>query len=139
MRNQSVVGSRPPSTATPTLTGMLGTVLIGYQVVEVCQSRDKRLLAATWVVQPFHREQLPFDGVMGLIQQGAGHRHLGVCEHRLPARLLLVEPAPDALAVGFPGALGHAVGKVAQPLPQRKHPQALPLTRPVQEGVELGA
>ena len=76
---------------------------------------------------------------MGLIQEGAGHGHLGVCEDHIPARLLLLEPAPDALAVGFPGALCHAVGKVAEPLPQRKHPQAFALACPVQQGVELGA
>src|SRR6266566_3180822 len=41
---------------------------------------------------------------MGLIQEGAGHGHLGVCEDHIPPRLLLVEPAPDALAVGCPSA-----------------------------------
>jgi hypothetical protein len=52
---------------------MLGTVLIGYQVVQVRQARDKRLLAATWVVKPFHREQFPLDGVMGLIYRPSGN------------------------------------------------------------------
>jgi hypothetical protein len=28
---------------------------------------QKRLLAATWVMEPFHREQFPLDGVMRLI------------------------------------------------------------------------
>ena len=55
--------------------------------------------------KPFHREQFPLDGVMGLIQQGAGHRHLRVFEHRIPARLLLLEPAPYALAVGRPAVV----------------------------------
>jgi hypothetical protein len=40
-------GESPAFQCHPTLSRMLGTVLIGYQVVEVCQSRDKRLLAAT--------------------------------------------------------------------------------------------
>ena len=46
---------------------MLGTTLGGYQVVQVCQSCEKRLLAAAWVMEPFHREEFPLDGVMGLI------------------------------------------------------------------------
>jgi hypothetical protein len=50
-----------------TLTGMLGPTLIGGQVVEVCQPREKRLLAATWMMEPLHREQFPLDGVMGLV------------------------------------------------------------------------
>ena len=91
------------------------------------------------MMEPFHREQFPLDGVMGLIQQGAGHRHLRVFEHRIPARLLLLKPAPYALPIGHPCSVRHVVGKVAEPLTQRKHPQALALARPVQQGVELGA
>src|SRR5262249_18296281 len=52
--------------------------------------------------KPFHREQFPLDGVVGLVQQGAGHRHLRVCQHRIPARFLLLHPAPHALTVGRP-------------------------------------
>jgi len=36
------------------------------------------------MMEAFHREQLPLDGIMGLIQQGAGDGHLRVCEHRIP-------------------------------------------------------
>ena len=118
---------------------MQGSTLRGNQIIQVRQAGEKHCLTPTGMVEVFHHEQLPVDGVMGLIQQGARHRHLGVGEHRIPARLLLLEPAPDALAVGFPCALCHAVSKVAEPLPQRKHPQALALARPVQQGVALGA
>jgi hypothetical protein len=52
------------------------------------QPRDERLLVAARMVKAFHREQFPFDGVMGLIQQGAGLRHLRVCEHGIPACFL---------------------------------------------------
>ena len=92
---------------------MLGATLIRHQVVEVCQPCEKRLLAATWMVKAFHHEEFPVDGVMGLIQQGAGHRHLRVFEHRIPARLLVLEPAPHALAIGRPRRVGDVVGKVA--------------------------
>ena len=84
-------------------------------------------------------EQLPLDGVMGLIQQGAGHGHLRVGEDGIPARLLLLKPAPHALAVGRPSRGGDVVDKVAEPLAERKHPQALALARPVEQGVELRA
>ena len=85
-----------------TLPGMLGATLIWDQIVQVGEPREKRLLAPFGMMEAFHREQFPLDGVMGLIQQGAGHGHLRVCEDRIPARLLLLEPAPDALAVGCP-------------------------------------
>src|SRR5712691_12761300 len=62
----------------PTLPGMLGAPLIRHQVVQVSQAGEKRLLAATGMMEPLHREQLPLDSVMRLIQQRAGHRHLGV-------------------------------------------------------------
>ena len=53
-----------------TLAGMLSATLIRNQVIEVRESREKRLLTATGMVKPFHRKELPLDGVMGLIQQG---------------------------------------------------------------------
>ena len=118
---------------------MLGPALIRHQVVAVCQPCETRLLAAAWMVKPLHREEFPRDGVVGLVSEGAGHGHLGVCEHRISARLLVLDPAPDALPVGHPCSLRHVDGEVAEPLPQGKHPQALPLARPVQQGVELGA
>jgi hypothetical protein len=35
---------------------------------------------------------------------------------------LVLAPAPDALAIGHPCFLRHVVSKVAEPLPERKHP-----------------
>ena len=106
---------------------MLRPPLIGDQIVQVRESRQKRLLAATGMMEPFHGEQLPLDGVMGLIQKRAGHRHLRVCEYRIPACLLVLKPAPHPFAVGWPSYGGDVVGKVAQALAEGKHPQALPL------------
>jgi hypothetical protein len=88
------------------------------------------------MVKPFHREQFPRDGVMGLIQQGTGHRHLRIFEHRIPAHFLLLNPAPHARAIGRPSRGGDVIGKVAQPLAQRKYAQAFALSGPVQEGVK---
>jgi hypothetical protein len=59
----------------PTLTHMLGTTLIRHQVVRVRQPDKKCLWAPLEMMEAFHREQLPVDGVMGLIQQRAGARH----------------------------------------------------------------
>ena len=50
-----------------TLTGMLGATLIRDEVIQVGEPREKRLLAATWMMEPLHREQFPLDGVVGLI------------------------------------------------------------------------
>src|SRR2546428_13067706 len=52
----------------PTLASMLGAPLIRDQVVQMGQPAQKRLLAPFGVMAAFHREQLPLDGVMGLIQ-----------------------------------------------------------------------
>jgi hypothetical protein len=122
-----------------TAAGVLGPTLVGDEVVAVRSPRATRLLAPAWMVKAVHREQLPLDGVMGLIQHGARHRHLRGCEDRRPARVLLLHPAPPALAVSLPRRSGEIIGKVAEPLTQRKHPQALALSGPVQQGVELGA
>jgi hypothetical protein len=129
-------GYSPAFHCHPALTGMLRPTLIGDQVVQVRQPRQKRLLTATWMVKPLHREQFPLDGVMGLIRQGAGHRHLRIFEHRIPARFLLLHPAPHARAVGGPGRGRDVIGNVAQPLAQRKDAQALALSGPGQEGVK---
>ena len=112
---------------------MLRPTLIRNQVVEVRQPRQKRLLVTTRMMEPLHREQFPLDSVMSLVQQGAGHRHPGAFKDCIPARLLVLEPAPDALAVGYPSRKGDVIGKVAEPLPQRKYPQALALAHPVQD------
>jgi hypothetical protein len=50
-----------------TLPRMLGATLIGHQVVQVCQPREKRLLVATGMMEPLHREELPLNGVVGLV------------------------------------------------------------------------
>jgi hypothetical protein len=70
-----------------TLTRMLGAPLIRHQVVQVSQAGEKRLLAAPGMMKAFHGEQFPLNGVMRLIKQRARHRHLGVFEYSIPARL----------------------------------------------------
>jgi hypothetical protein len=97
----------------PTLTRMLGATLIRHQVVQVRQPDKKRLWAPLGMMEAFHREQLPLDGIMGLIKQGAGDGHLRVCEHHVPTRFLVLKPAPHALAIGCPRRVGDVVGKVA--------------------------
>jgi len=63
---------------------MLGSTLIRDEIVQVGESREKRLLAATWVMKAFHGEQFPLDGIMRLIQERAGHRHLGTFKDGIP-------------------------------------------------------
>ena len=59
-------GTVPPATAP--LPGMLGAPLVGYQVVQMGQPSQQRLWAPVGMMEALHREQLPLDGVMGLIQ-----------------------------------------------------------------------
>ena len=73
----------------PTLPGMLGATLIRHQVVQVRQPDKKRLLTPLGMMEAFQREQLPLDGIMGLIQQAAGDGYLRVCEHHVPTRVLV--------------------------------------------------
>jgi hypothetical protein len=91
------------------------------------------------MMEPFHGEQFPLDSIMCLIQERTGHRHLWVFKDRVPAGLLVLKPAPHSRAIGCPHRAGDVIGKVTQPLAERKHAQALALARPVQEGVELCA
>ena len=72
-------------------------------------------------MEPFHREQFPLDGVMRLIQQGAGHGHRWGFEDRIPARFLGPDPLPYALAVDRPNRVRDVIRKVAQLLAERKH------------------
>ena len=51
----------------PILPRMLGVPLIGDQVIQVGEPGEQRLVAPLWVVKPFHGEELPLDGVVGLI------------------------------------------------------------------------
>jgi hypothetical protein len=101
---------------------MLGPTLIRDEVVQVDEPREKPLLTATGMMESLHREQFPLDGVMGLIQQRAGRRHLGLFQHRIPACFLVLKPLAHTVAIGLPCGVGDMVGKVASPLAQRKHP-----------------
>jgi len=97
----------------PTLPGMPGSTLIRDQVVEVRSPGEKHLLAALRMMKRFHHEQLPLDSVMRLIQQGAGHRPPGIFKDRIPARLLVLQPAPHPFTIGCPCHAGDMIGKVA--------------------------
>jgi len=46
---------------------MLGAPLIRDEVVQVRESRDKRLLATTGMMELLHRYEFPLDGVVGLV------------------------------------------------------------------------
>jgi hypothetical protein len=100
---------------------------------------EKRLLTAVWMVKRLHHEQLPLDSVVGLVSQRASRGHLGIFEHGIPARLLLLHPAPDAFPIGGPSRCSDVVDNMAQPLAQGKPPQARALARPVEQGVALRA
>jgi hypothetical protein len=80
------VGCRSSSTVHfhATLASVLGPTLIRDQVIQVRQPDPKYLLASIGVMEPFHREQFPLDGIMRLIQERAGHRHLGTFKDGIP-------------------------------------------------------
>jgi hypothetical protein len=92
---------------------MLGATLIRHEVVQVSQAPEKGLLAAVRMMDSLHPKEFPIDGVMGLIEQGAGHRHPGVCEHRRPARFVVLNPVLYALAMSCPSRGGDKIGQVA--------------------------
>jgi hypothetical protein len=84
------------------------------------------------MMESLHREEFPLESVMRLIQQGAGRRHLGVFEHRIPAGLLVLKLPSDAFPVDCPSRRGDVVDKMTQSLAQCKHAQVLPLAYPTQ-------
>ena len=51
----------------PTVARVLGSTLIRYQVVQVGEPRQKRLLAPVGMMKGFHHEQLLVKGVVGLV------------------------------------------------------------------------
>ena len=85
------------------------------------QSRQKHLLAATGMMEAFPHAQFPLDGVVGLIEEGAGHRHLRIGKHRIPARLLVLKPLAHTVASGLLGGVCAVVRKAPQPLAQGNH------------------
>jgi hypothetical protein len=118
---------------------MLGAPLRRDQVVQMCEPRDQHLWAPSGVMAPFHREQLPVDGVRSLIPPRAGHRQTGGFEDRRPAGFRGLNPAPHPRAVGRPRRGGDMGGQVASALAERQDPQARALARPVEPRVELSA
>jgi hypothetical protein len=123
-------GSSSTCHLSTTLTGMLGAPLSWSQVVQLGQPSQTGLLGAFGMRPGFPHAQFPLAGMLGLLQQRAGHRHRGVVEHRVPARFRLPDPAPHACPVGHPRCVSDMVGNAASPLAQRKHPPTLPLACP---------
>jgi hypothetical protein len=60
----------------PTLASVLSAPLVGHEVIQMREPAQKRLRAPVGMMEALHHEELPVNRVMGLIQQGAGHRHL---------------------------------------------------------------
>jgi hypothetical protein len=56
-----------------TLASVLGTTLVRYQVIQQREAVQNMLVPPLRMMEPLHHEELPVTGVMGLIQQGAGH------------------------------------------------------------------
>jgi hypothetical protein len=118
---------------------MLGPTLVGHQVVQMGEPAQKRLLAPGGMMAALHHEELPVHSVMRLSEQRTGHGHLRVFQDGIPAGFLVLKPRAPPVAVGRSCRGGDVVGTTASPLAQGKHPYALPLARPVQQRVALGA
>jgi hypothetical protein len=99
-----------------TLAGVLGPALVRDQVGEVYQPSQERLVAPVWMMEAFHRKQLPLNGVMGLIQEGARGGHLRVLEDRIPVHLLGLQPALHPCTIGGSSGMGDMVRKAPHPL-----------------------
>jgi hypothetical protein len=64
-------------------------------------------------MEALHHKQFAVNGIVGLIEYRAHCRHLRVCEHRIPARLLILKPVAYALAMVFSNRVADVVGKAA--------------------------
>src|SRR6267378_715854 len=65
------------------------------------QTREKRPLTPSGMVEAFHGEELTVDGVVRLVHHRAHRRHLRVFEYRIPARFFVLEPVANTLAMVF--------------------------------------
>jgi hypothetical protein len=83
----------------PTWTSVLGSTVIRDQVRQGRQSGQQCLLPPFGRMEALHHAQLPLDGVVGLIQERAGHGYTRIVKPRIPPRLLGPAPAPDTCAV----------------------------------------
>jgi hypothetical protein len=123
----------------PPLAGVLGPTLRRDQVVEVCPSRQKRLLAPVWMMEPLHGEPCPLAGMMGLLQARTGHRPLGGCKDRRPGGFLVLQPASPPLAIGGSSRMRDMVRKAPPLLAARKPAPASSLSCLGQQGVQRRA
>ena len=105
----------------------------------MCQAREIGALASARMMEAFHHEQLAVHGVVRLIEQRTHRRHLGVFEHRIPARLFVFHPGPHPFTVFLALSGCDMVDETAQSLAKRDHPQAFALATAVQQGVKLAA
>jgi len=95
----------------PARARVQGPALVWDQVVQVRQAREKSRLTPARVMESLHREELAVHGIVGLVQNRAHRRHLGVFEHRIPPSLLLPEPVANALAMLSSHRGGDVIGK----------------------------
>src|SRR5882762_7513064 len=88
----------------------------------MCQTREKRPLTPSGMVEAFHGEELTVDGVVRLVHHRAHRRHLRVFEYRIPARFFVLEPVANTLATGLlppPCRCDWRSGAAAGPRPPR--------------------
>jgi len=105
----------------------------------MCQTREKRPLTPFGMVEACHGEELAVDGVVRLVQHRAHRRHLGVFQHRIPARFFVLNPVAYTLAVLFAHRCRDVINTMAASLAQCHHTQAFTLATAVQQGMELRA
>ena len=122
-----------------TLPGMLGTTLIRDEAVQVGEPREKRLLAATGMIEGLHHEEVPVDGVMGVIEQRCWSRASAALRARHTSLPSWPETPGAPARHWLPHCVRDVVRKASQPLTQGKHAHACALSCPVPQGVELGA
>ena len=106
-------GDSPTFDFYPALARVDGSPLIRNQIVQVRQSCQIRRLTPIGMMEVFHHEELAVDGVMRLIQHGTHRRHLGVFEHRIPARFFVLKPTLHTLAMILSNRGRDVVRKVA--------------------------
>jgi hypothetical protein len=110
LRLPSDGGRRPPSTSPPPWPSLLGATVIRPPVGQRRQAREQRRVTPPGVLDALQHPQLPVPGVLGVSQPGAGRWPLRVFADRPPARLLVREPAPDALPRAHPGCVRPGCG-----------------------------
>jgi hypothetical protein len=118
---------------------MLSAPLIRHQVGQQSQPIDERVLVPILMVKAFHHKELAVNRVVRLVKVRAARWHLGILEHRIPSRFLVLAPLSHPLTVDLTGLTADGMSTMAHLLTSGKDPHTFALATAKEQGGKLMA